>query len=97
MAEKSVFEEEASRQRRGVLLSRLQTGFTALLTLFFMGVSVWSINSIVNDDRPPGIPPAQKAPAEQAAPVQQAPAPKEAAPPKQQRPSNDDWIVNAPN
>ena len=93
-----MFEEEASRQRRGVLFSRLQTGFTALLMLFFMGVSVWSISSIVNDDRAPGIPPARKAPAEQTAPVQQAPAPKKAAPPKeQQRQSNDDWIVNAPN
>ena len=97
MAEKSVFDEEAARQRRGLLFSRLQTGFTALLALFFMGVSAWSINSILNEDRPPGIPPAQKAPAEQAAPVQQAPAPKKAEPPQQQRQSNDDWIVNAPN
>ena len=92
MARGNAFEREERRQRRGRFFVRLQTGFTALLTLFFMGVSAWSINSIVEQNRAGGNAPAAQRQSPAQAPAASKPAP---TPQKKSRPA-ENWIVNAP-
>ena len=90
MASESVFQAEDRRQRRRRLFARLQTGFTALLTLFFMGVSAWSINSIVMQNR--NEVPAAQQPAPAAASQEEAAEPA----PAPRRSQTAPWILNAP-
>ncbi len=93
MASSNTFEREERRQRRSRFFERLQTGFTVMLTLFFMGVSAWSINTIVQQNQTGGSVPAVQRQAPAQAPAALKPA---AAPKKQSTTSSENWIVNAP-